>query len=221
MSTQALLAPISSLSLLLVQTQAARWNAAGPEQLTGAHLCLDIVTPLSWLFRWYDFGHQNGGNAGPAFHVFNVSSLYVDGKILAWEWVQCTIETTRLAWDVIELHQIFSLICLCPEAAGSWALPWMREGTWDKLAIWYYPRRIYASLGLDELSVSFTKDTSAIDHLNQLENFSPKFYFESPRGQWVKERTYLISNLYLHPMTFVPWQYIKTCQPFRWWCSGI
>ena len=34
--------PISSLSLLLVQTQVARWKAAAPEQLTGAHLYLDI-----------------------------------------------------------------------------------------------------------------------------------------------------------------------------------
>ena len=42
MSTQALSAPISSLSPLLVQTQAARWKTATPEQLTGAHLYLDI-----------------------------------------------------------------------------------------------------------------------------------------------------------------------------------
>ena len=34
---------ISSLSLLLVQTQAARWKAATPEQLAGAHLYLDIA----------------------------------------------------------------------------------------------------------------------------------------------------------------------------------
>ena len=38
---QALSAPISSLSLLLVQTQAARWKAATPEQLTCAHLYID------------------------------------------------------------------------------------------------------------------------------------------------------------------------------------
>ena len=43
MSTQALSAPISSLSLLLVQTQVARWKAATPDQLTGAHLYLDIA----------------------------------------------------------------------------------------------------------------------------------------------------------------------------------
>ena len=34
---------ISSLPLLLVQTEAARWKAAAPEQLTGAHLYLDIA----------------------------------------------------------------------------------------------------------------------------------------------------------------------------------
>ena len=43
MSTQALSAPIRSLSLLLVQTHAARWKSATPEQLTGAHLYLDIA----------------------------------------------------------------------------------------------------------------------------------------------------------------------------------
>ena len=40
-STQAFSAPISSLSVLLVHTQAARWKAATPEQLTGAKLYLD------------------------------------------------------------------------------------------------------------------------------------------------------------------------------------
>ena len=34
---------INSLSLLLVQTQAAIWKAATPEQPTGAHLYLDIA----------------------------------------------------------------------------------------------------------------------------------------------------------------------------------
>ena len=43
MSTQAISAPISSLSLLLVQTQASRWKVATPEQLTCAHLYLDIA----------------------------------------------------------------------------------------------------------------------------------------------------------------------------------
>ena len=41
MSTQALSVPISSLSLLLVQTQVARWKAATPEQLTDVHLYID------------------------------------------------------------------------------------------------------------------------------------------------------------------------------------
>ena len=34
---------LSSLSLLLVQTHDARWKAATPEQLTGAHVYLDIA----------------------------------------------------------------------------------------------------------------------------------------------------------------------------------
>ena len=50
MSTQVLSAPISSLLPLLVQTQAARWKAANPEQLTGAHLYLDI-TESGYLFH--------------------------------------------------------------------------------------------------------------------------------------------------------------------------
>ena len=60
MSTQALSALISSLSLLFVQTQAARWKAATPEQLTSAHLYLDIA------------------KSGYLFHaVGNVMSSYV------------------------------------------------------------------------------------------------------------------------------------------------
>ena len=57
MSTHALSTPtcISSLSLLLVQTQAARWKAVAPEQLTGTHLYLDI--PKSgYLFHGYSGG---------------------------------------------------------------------------------------------------------------------------------------------------------------------
>ena len=40
--SEALSAAISSLSLLLVQTQAARGKADTPEQLTGAHLYLQL-----------------------------------------------------------------------------------------------------------------------------------------------------------------------------------
>ena len=43
MSVQALSAPFSFLSLLRVQTQAVGWKAAAPEQLTGAHLYIDIA----------------------------------------------------------------------------------------------------------------------------------------------------------------------------------
>ena len=49
-STQALSAPISSLSLLLVQTQEARWKAATPEQPTGAHLYL-VIAKSGYLFH--------------------------------------------------------------------------------------------------------------------------------------------------------------------------
>ena len=55
--SHALSAPISSLSLLLVQTQAARWKAATPEQLTDAHLYLDIARS-GYLFH----GYSNGMN---------------------------------------------------------------------------------------------------------------------------------------------------------------
>ena len=35
----------------------------------------------------------------------------------------------------------------------------------------------------------FTRDTSAIDHWNYLENLVPKMAFKFPRGQWVKHQT--------------------------------
>ena len=62
----ALSAPISSFSLLLVQTHAARWQAAVPEQLTGAHMYLDIAKSgycfhgysggMQWPISWYICG---------------------------------------------------------------------------------------------------------------------------------------------------------------------
>ena len=55
MSMQALSAPINSSSLLLVQSQAARWKAAAPERLTGAHLYLDIAKS-GYLFHGYSGG---------------------------------------------------------------------------------------------------------------------------------------------------------------------
>ena len=38
-----LISPYQLLIMLLVQTQAARWKAATPDQLTGAYLYLDIA----------------------------------------------------------------------------------------------------------------------------------------------------------------------------------
>ena len=55
MSTQDLSGPISSLSLLLVQTQAARWKAAAPEQLTGAYLYL-YIAKSGYLFHGFSSG---------------------------------------------------------------------------------------------------------------------------------------------------------------------
>ena len=46
---------ISSLTLLLVQTQVARWKAATPEQLTNAHLYLDIAKS-GYLFYEFSSG---------------------------------------------------------------------------------------------------------------------------------------------------------------------
>ena len=51
-------APISPLSLLLVQTQAARWKAADAEQLTGSHLYLDIAKS-GCLFHGFSGGMHN------------------------------------------------------------------------------------------------------------------------------------------------------------------
>ena len=59
MSTNNLLGHISSLSLLFVQTQTARWKAAAPEQLTDAHLYLDIAKS-GYLFHGYSGGMYYG-----------------------------------------------------------------------------------------------------------------------------------------------------------------
>ena len=50
-----LISSVSLLLLLLVQTQAAKWKAAAPEQLTCAHLYIDIAKSGS-LFHGYSGG---------------------------------------------------------------------------------------------------------------------------------------------------------------------
>ena len=50
---------ISSLSLLPVQIQAARWKAATSEQLTGAHLDIDIAKS-----GYFIHGHSGGWTTG-------------------------------------------------------------------------------------------------------------------------------------------------------------
>ena len=52
---QDLSAPISSLSLPLVQTQAVRWKAAAPKQLTGGHLYVDIAKS-GYIFHGFSCG---------------------------------------------------------------------------------------------------------------------------------------------------------------------
>ena len=61
---------ISSLSLMLVQTQAARWKAATAEQLTGAHLYLDIAKS-GYLF------HAIRNVIGPVRNNNNKWTLYL------------------------------------------------------------------------------------------------------------------------------------------------
>ena len=65
MSTQALSAPISSLS----QTEAARWNAVAPEQLTGAHLYQNIAKS-GYLY------HSHSGGMASQFHVDEMTYPY-------------------------------------------------------------------------------------------------------------------------------------------------
>ena len=55
----------SSLSLLLVQTQAPRWKAASPEQLSGARLYLDIAKS-GYLLHGYSGGMQTWSNFNPS-----------------------------------------------------------------------------------------------------------------------------------------------------------
>ena len=42
----------------------------------------------------------------------------------------------------------------------------------------------------------FTRDASAINHWNYLENYVPKISFKFPRGQWVKPETTVVSFVF-------------------------
>ena len=89
MSTQALSAPISSLSLLLVQTQVARWKAATPEQLTGSNLYLDISKvrlPLSCSLECYepfsnDCKYRSHSTSTVLIQQVPFSGLYFDEQV--------------------------------------------------------------------------------------------------------------------------------------------
>ena len=64
---EALSAPISSLSLLLVQTQAARWKATA--QKTGAHLYLDI-DKSGYLFHGFSGIVMNHWRSRSLTHIY-------------------------------------------------------------------------------------------------------------------------------------------------------
>ena len=88
MSTHALSAPISSLSLLLVQSQVARSKAASSEQLTGAHFYLDIAKSCHFLHGssgGMNRKHENLRNDGLLYPVClilcNLSWLCYQGHL--------------------------------------------------------------------------------------------------------------------------------------------
>ena len=93
MSTHALSAPISSLSLLLVQTQADRWKAASLDQLTDAHLYLDIALirlPLSCIWECYESFQWSDIRREISFPKLKCSNLSTDrekNNIMLWEWL--------------------------------------------------------------------------------------------------------------------------------------
>ena len=120
-STQVLSAPISSLSLLLLQTQAARWKASVPEQLTGAHMYLKIGKS-DYPFHGYSSG---------TCRVF-CSDLNVSCHCLRQPW-------STLDEQSIFQQYIFRLRHLCFQwprmlEMGRWA--WNIFGLFGPCALW-------------------------------------------------------------------------------------
>ena len=72
------------LSLLLVQTQVARWKAATPEQLTSAHLYIDIV------------------KSGYLFHVV--------GNVIVWKYVSIRVSRFCAIYDTVFFQLIYPVI---------------------------------------------------------------------------------------------------------------
>ena len=132
MSTQALSGPISSLSLLLVQTQVARWKAAGPEQLTSAHLYIDIAKVrlhLSWVFLWYEHawcqGHVNMV-CNPWLETWDVAIIYTgDTRIcvtVQWTTVyDMTLSPAKL--NPIRTTVVYSRVMTGNPKHKAWVLP--------------------------------------------------------------------------------------------------
>ena len=85
MSTQALSAPISSLSPLLVQTQVARWEAATPVQLTSAHLHLDISKSC---YLFHAVGNVMGWYTLPSIAVLiGDEAVFLVGTVSVVLWI--------------------------------------------------------------------------------------------------------------------------------------
>ena len=113
MSTQALSAPISSLSLLLVQTQVARWKAATLEQLTGTHLCIDIS--------------KSGYLCHAVGNVIKLKVEFVHRSVITWYglvvWVMSYIELMNRTWMAFTFKIRFSLAAPFSLCSIHWYMP--------------------------------------------------------------------------------------------------
>ena len=112
MSTQALSAPISSLSLLLVQTQTARWKIVTPDQLTGAHLYLDmalvrLLLSCSWeCYEWCE--------ASVRIPLMAKTKLFHNDSFQVNICVPCPTVHTIYCWFIASIfHNHFSICCHC------------------------------------------------------------------------------------------------------------
>ena len=104
------------------------------------------------------------------------------------------------------------ILMICP-AVIRYQTPWYLNSLWPSDTIWrqrsgstlaqvmaccitapshYLNQRclIISKVYWHSYKGSFTRDTPAIDHWNQLENYSCKIYFESPTSQRVKMNKY-------------------------------
>ena len=110
MSTQVLSAPISSLSLLLVQTQAERCKAVTTEQLASAHLYLDIAKS-GYLFQGFSGGMKlppTPSSIGPPLNCssdsFQSFQNLIDWWVMARPWNWVTFQGQMLKMACLKIH---------------------------------------------------------------------------------------------------------------------